>query len=143
MLSRRELLSASVAGTLVPEPTAGAEPEAQSAAEREAQLEIARRISSVEGAIRGLNPISLSQGPVAKIRDQMERHLRSAGKFPDFIEIGIGIFFDMYDWHVKHRQQVVAVRQTDGRYHMQFMFTVLVLRYDYDSSFIGTPYDKA
>ena len=141
MLSRRELLSAGVVGSLGADSAPGTETEQQ--AEREAQLEIARRISSVETAIRGLNPLSLAQGPVAKIRGLMETHLRSASKFPDYMEVGVGVFFDMYDWHVKHQQQLVVIRQTDNRYHMQFMFTVLILRPEFDANYIGTPYDKA
>jgi hypothetical protein len=138
MLSRRELLSAGVAGTLAPETGAGAEGQPS---EREAR-EIADRISSVERAIAGLNPISLAQGPVAKVRGLMEQFLRSTQKFPDFMEVGTGVFFDIYDWHVKHRQQLAVTRQADGRYAMQFMFTFLILRPDQDPNHIGFPYDK-
>jgi hypothetical protein len=140
MLSRRELLSAGVAGSLMD--AAGSSGEVQQL-DREAQREIADRISSVEGAIRGLNPVSLAQGPVAKIRGYMEQFIRSHQKFPDFMEVGIGVFFDMYDWHVKHAQQLVVTRQGDGRYAMQFMFTFLILRPDQDTSHIGFPYDRA
>jgi hypothetical protein len=58
------------------------------------------------------------------------------------MEVGTAVFFDMYDWHVKHRQQLAVTRQSDGRYAMQFMFTFLVLRPDQDVNYIGYPYDK-
>ena len=58
------------------------------------------------------------------------------------IEVGLGVFMDLYDWHVKNRQQLVVQRAPDGRYWMQFMFTSLVLRPETEANYIGIPYDK-
>jgi hypothetical protein len=49
---------------------------------------------------------------------------------------------DVYDWHVKNRQQLVVTRGPDGRYWLQFMFTTLIMRGEQDPNYIGIPYDK-
>ena len=141
MLSRRELFTAGVAGLSAGTPAAAAK-EVEQEATREGQREISRAVADVESAIqRGLLP-SLSFGIVGKIRSLMEQFLRSHSKFPDYMEVGPGVFIDVYDWHIKHQQQLVVTRLADGRYTMQFMFTSLLLRPEQDSLYIGYPYDR-
>ncbi len=146
MLSRRELLTGSVAGGLGGTPAslaAASRAELEQQADREGQREIARSVAQVESALRSaFLTNSLAHGTVAKIREQMEQFFRSNAKFPDFIDVGIGVFVELYDWHVKNRQQVVVTRAPDGRYWMQFMFTNMVLRPEVDRAFIGIAYDK-
>ena len=145
MLSRRELISAGVAGSLAGSPS-GALPAAaeEQQADRDGQREIARSIGSVEQVLRNAYlSSSLSHGHVTKLRGQMEQFFRANFKFPDFINIGLTVFMDVYDWHVKHGQQLIVTRGIDGRYNMQFMFTTLVLRGEQDGNYVGIPYDKA
>ncbi|HXG90424.1 MAG TPA: hypothetical protein VNJ02_19020 [Vicinamibacterales bacterium] len=148
MLSRRELLTAGVAGGLAapiaatPADAAPAEVE-QPQADREGQREIAKQIANIEGVLRNAHlTSSLSHGFVGKVREQMTIFLRGNQKFPDFIEIGNAVFMDLYDWHVKNRQQLMVTRQADGRYTMQFMFTTMIMRVEQDPAYVGTPYDK-
>lgn len=144
MLSRRELLTAGVGGSLASTaaPSAAAPEEQQ--ADRDGQREIARSITTVEQTLRNAYlTSSLSHGFVVKLRNYMEQHFRASSKFPDFMDIGLAVFMDLYDWHVKNRQQLVVTRGVDGRYNMQFMFTTLVLRGEQDPNYIGIPYDKA
>jgi hypothetical protein len=145
MFSRRDLLTASVAGGLAPTPAAAlATAPALQEATRDGQREIANSVGQVESALRSaLMTNTLAFGVVGKLRAQMEQFFKSNTKFPDHIEIGIAVFMDVYDWHVKHQQQLVITRQTDGRYWMQFMFTSLILRPEVDANHIGIPYDKA
>ena len=145
MLSRRELITAGVAGGLAPTPAAaGPVANEEQQADRDGQREIAREIRDLAGIVRSaLLTNSLAHGTVSKVREQMHVFLRSNQKFPDFIEIGMGVFMDLYDWHVKNRQQLVVTRGADGRYWMQFMFTNMVLRPETDQNFIGIPFDKA
>jgi len=77
----------------------------------------------------------------AKIRDLYTTHLRSAQKFPDFLDVGVYVFYDVYDWHVRNAQALTLTRLPDGRYTLGFMFTRLVLRPDVVPDFIGLPYD--
>jgi hypothetical protein len=145
MVSRRELITAGVAGTLTVAPTADALPVGEEQqADREGQREIAKQIQSVERVLRDAHlSSSLAHGFVTKLRQDMEVFLRANSKFPDFIEVGISVFYELYDWHVKHNQQLLVTRLGDGRYAMQFMFTSLILRPEQDRNFIGIPFDKA
>ena len=149
MLSRRDLITAGVVGSLAPDPSeAASEPpllfEEQQAPDKDGQREIARRINDVYDVLRSeYQTSSLSHGIIAKLRGDMEQFLRANTKFPDFIEIGIGVFIEVYDWHVKHRQQLAVTRQGDGRYTMTFMFTTLILRPEQDRAYVGVPYDRA
>ncbi|MBA3269916.1 MAG: hypothetical protein H0T71_05345 [Acidobacteria bacterium] len=146
MLSRRELITAGVAGSFVASPsasTAGPAVVEEQQADRDGQREIARSIVGVEQILRNAYLTSnLSHGFVPKLRVYMEQFFRASFKFPDFMDVGIGVFMELYDWHVKNRQQLLVSRGTDSRYNMQFMFTTLVLRGEQDSNYIGIPYDK-
>src|SRR5688572_24774574 len=98
MLSRRELFTAGVAGLSAGTPEAAGK-EVEQEATREGQREISRAVADVESAIqRGLLP-SLSFGVVGKVRSLMEQFLRSHAKFPDYMEVGSGVFIEIYDWH--------------------------------------------
>jgi hypothetical protein len=144
MLSRRELITAGVAGSLASSPSAAAPVGAEvQDADRAGQREIARSISDVESVLRSAYlSSSLAHGFVNPLRKEMIQFFRSNQKFPDFIDVGLGVFMDVYDWHVKNQQQLVVTRGADGRYNMQFMFTLLVLRGEQDLKHIGVPYDK-
>jgi hypothetical protein len=77
----------------------------------------------------------------AKIRDAFTLFFRSSQKFPDFLDVGVAVYFEVYDWHVRNRQALTVTRLPDGRYTLGFMFTRLVLRPDAAPEFIGVPYD--
>ncbi len=155
MLSRRELITAGVAGGFYAAPHSDAaaravsEPPDATAAEeqqadREGQREIARRVAEVDQTLsRALLTNSLSFGHVGRVRDQMQQFFRGQAKFPDFIDVGIAVFMDVNDWHVKNQQQMVVTRAPDGRYWLQFMFTTLVVRPEVEPNYISAPYDKA
>ena len=78
---------------------------------------------------------------VARIRQQQHTWMRATQKFPDFIEIGIDVWDNLYDWHVAHQQPVSMARTTDGRYAMVFMFTTLLLRPEQAADFVGFAFD--
>lgn len=149
MLSRRDLITAGVVGSLAPDTSeAASDPplvfEEQQAPDRDGQREIARRIGDVSDVLRTeYQTSSLSHGIIAKLRADMEQFLRANTKFPDFIEVGVGVFIEVYDWHIKHRQQLTVTRQGDGRYSMLFMFTTLILRPEQDRAYVSIPFDRA
>lgn len=78
---------------------------------------------------------------VSRIRQQQRTWLKSTMKFPDFIEIGIDVWDNIYDWHVAHQQPLSIGRAADGRYTMVFMFTTLLLRPEQASDYVGFPFD--
>lgn len=145
MLSRRELLSAGMAGGLTsPSAAPPATVAAQSPAELEVLREIARNLQGVDRSVaQAWLSNSITFGLVAKLRGAFEIYFRSNQKFPDFVEIGIAVFMDVYDWHIKNRQQLMVTRGPDSRYWITFMFTTLILRAEHEPNHIGIPYDKA
>jgi|SRR5688572_23537684 len=78
---------------------------------------------------------------VSRIRQQQHTWMKSTQKYPDFIEIGIDVWDNVYDWHVVHQQPVSMTRVTDGRYTMVFMFTTLLLRPDQAADYVGFAFD--
>jgi hypothetical protein len=78
---------------------------------------------------------------VGRIRQQQRTWIRATQKFPDFIEIGIDVWDNIYDWHVAHQQPVSMARTADGRYAMVFMFTTLLLRPEQAADFVGYAFD--
>jgi hypothetical protein len=148
MLSRRDLISAGVVGGLAPVAPAGAvaEPvaaEEQQPTERESLRDIASHLDEIHDVLHAAyQTSSLSHGIVSKLRGDMEQFLRANTKFPDFIEVGIAVFMEVYDWHIKHQQQLAVTRVGDGRYTMRFMFTTLILRPEQDRNYVGVAYDR-
>jgi hypothetical protein len=78
---------------------------------------------------------------VARIRQQQHTWMRSTQKYPDFIEIGLDVWDNIYDWHVVHQQPINMTRTADGRYSMVFMFTTLLLRPEQASDYVGFAFD--
>ena len=142
MLSRRELFSAGLAGGLTSSASAAPVAAVEQSSTQEGQRQIAAAIGEVEDVLQQSLQPTLAYGNVARLRTQMEQFLRSHSKFPDYFEVGPGVFIDLYDWHVKYQQELRVVRNPDGRYTMQFMFTTLVLRPEQDSGYISFPFDK-
>jgi hypothetical protein len=141
MLSRREVISGGVMGSLAG--ASGAHAEEQSI-DREALRDVREAIQEIRGSLdRAFNTVSLDIGPIGQIRKVYEQFLRSNGKFPDFCEIGARVFYDVFDWHVRNRQQLTVMRQPDGRYTIQFMFTTLILKFENEVNYVGYPFDKA
>jgi hypothetical protein len=144
MLSRRELIAAGVAGGLAG-PAAEDTPmrEVAQDADRAGQREIAVQIQNVDSTLKTVFlTSSVGHGVIARLRAEMETFLRANLKFPDYFEVGVAVFYEIYDWHIKYDQPVVITRLTDGRYALQFMFSNLVLRPDQDRNFIGVPSDR-
>jgi hypothetical protein len=146
MMSRREVVTAGVLGTLssgAGPVTAEAETEQGDVAVRQALLDIKKELEEMKGHIHtGLVASSLSTGRVGQVNERIEKFLRSAGKFPEFCDIGTSVFYEVYDWHVKHQQQIDVTRLADQRLMIRFMFTQLVLRWENDGNYIGAPFDR-
>lgn len=82
-------------------------------------------------------------GGVERIRQQQHTWMKSTQKYPDFIEIGLDVWDNLYDWHVVHQQPVNMTRTSDGRYAMTFMFTTLLLRPEQAPDYVGFAFDAS
>jgi len=145
MISRREVVTAGVLGSLTgsavtAEASQNDQDEAQMRAILNRMVSEMQRMNTTLG--QGLVGPGLDAGPIADIRARFTVHVRSAGKFPDFLEIGTNLFYAVYDWHVRHGQQIQITRIAEQRFAIQFMFTQLIVRWEQDLNFIGVPFDR-
>jgi hypothetical protein len=79
---------------------------------------------------------------IAPVRDAQLTHLRTNGKFPDYIEVGTTVWFAVHDWHIRWQQPLTLGRDNLGRYTLLFSQTVLIMRSDAIPTFMGVPYDN-
>jgi len=139
-MERREMFGggvvAGLAGLLGSAPEAAAQSQGDG---REMAAAIDRLRVSFERQFEGceLGPCA----SITAIRQQQRTFIRANQKYPDFMEVGLGVWEDVYDWHVKHRQTIAASRLTDGRYVLAFMFTNLLLRSDQSPEYVGFGFD--
>ena len=151
MISRREVVTAGVLGALA---GSTADLSAEARVER-AKVEpgqddagIIRALNQIEQELERLNGVVDSTSRVTtgsylgEIRARFTTHLRSSGKFPEFMEIGIEPFYEVYDWHVRHQQQIQITRISEQRFAIQWMFTQLIMRYEQDPKYLGIPFDR-
>ena len=78
---------------------------------------------------------------LARIRDQQRIFLKANQKFPDFIEVGLGVWENVIDWHIRHQQALSVSRSAEGRYIMGVGFTTLILRPELSDSYVGPGMD--
>ncbi len=76
------------------------------------------------------------------VREQQRIFLKSTGKYPDYIEVGLAVWERLYDWHVRWQQPLTITRQPDGQYAMGFMLSTLVLKPNMQANYIGPGYDN-
>jgi hypothetical protein len=76
------------------------------------------------------------------VREPQKLFLKTNGKFPDFIDVGIDVWYRVYDWHLKWQQPLPIGRDASGRYTMTMMMTTLVMRPDAIPNFVSIPYDN-
>ena len=145
MISRREVVTAGVLGTLAAAPVdAGSSQSSQDDAQtRQILNRMQNELQRIHGTLEsGLRGPGLAVGLLAELRNRFSTHLRATGKFPDFLEIGSDVFYDVYDWHIRHNQPIQITRISEQRFSIQWMFTQLVVRFEQDPRFIGIPFDR-
>jgi hypothetical protein len=102
----------------------------------------ANAIDRLRTLIERTSAPSTASAAVALIRQQQRTYIRSHDKYPDFIDVGLGVFEEVYDWHVRYQQPITAARLADGRYTIGFMFTNLILRPDQALDYVGFGFDN-
>jgi|GEM_PF-3175596 len=160
MISRRDVMTAGVVGTFAGltgnaearELDSGAvqfpsSPSLNSSVPDDVR-EVLSEVRGMQTSVRRINT-SVSEaarvtgGALADLRERFALYLRTTGRFPEYIDVGIDVFYEAYDWHVRHQQPLQLSRQAGSRLAIVFMFTQLVLRPEQERTFIGVPYDGA
>ena len=146
MISRREMVTGGVFGALSAGRFAedGQRTQTDDAGVRQALNNIDDELSKIRDVLDdGLKKSSLAyDADIGRLRNTFGTFLKANGKFPEFCEIGSGVFYTIYDWHVKHQQQINIIRVGEQRMAIQYMFTQLILRWEQDPNFIGIPFDR-
>jgi hypothetical protein len=136
MVERRQLLTGGVLAGV----TAAFSPEGAAAAQQ--QRDDGEQVASAINVFRESVEVGRRvSSELSSIRNQQRIFLKANQKFPDFLEIGIGIWENVYDWHVRHQQPINMTRLADGRYVMGVAFTTLILRPDQSDNYIGFGFD--
>jgi hypothetical protein len=142
MMNRRDMLAAGLLGGLAPT----GEVAAQDTGERilrDGLKELDDSVDNFRNTVdTGLRGNSMNFGGVGAVKGELIKWMKVSGRFPEYCDIGLGVFFDVYDWHVRHQQQIQISRLADQRMAIQFMFTQLILRWENIETYVGTPYDR-
>ena len=143
MISRREVVTAGVLGTLA---TGGAGEAAQSDAQVMAGAlnRVVESLDEIKASLdAGLRGNTMSYGSLGQIKGKLETWVRTTGRFPEFWDVGISVFLEIYDWHIREKQPIQISRIGEQRMAIQWLFTQYVLRWENDPNYIGQqPYDR-
>lgn len=142
MVERRQVIGTAVVAGL--SGVFASRPREASAADADS-ARVASAISSLPSSIgRQFSATQVSASPyVARVRMIQRTYLQSTHRYPAFLEVGLAVWDEIYDWHVLYQRPIDARQLGDGRYVMTFMFTTLILRPDQAADFISAPLDVA
>jgi len=138
MVNRRKLLSGGLVGAVGTALAADAVATPQRQTDANDDRLVANAVDTLRTAIERIAEVAPE---LAQIREQQRSFLKVNRKFPDFIEVGIGVWEDVHDWHVRHQHPLNMTQTGDGRYLMSVMFTTRILRSDQAESFVGIAFD--
>jgi hypothetical protein len=140
MVGRRDLLGSGVLGGLVGalSTNASAEPAPGGEASDQAIDRITSALNQLRTEVRSQHEFT----DIAPLREAQKVFLRANGKFPDFIDAGVDVWFAAHDWHVRWQQPLTLGRDSQGRYTILLLGTTVIMRTDAAATFIGIPYDS-
>src|SRR5262245_61696727 len=145
MVKRRDLLSGGILGGILggmAEDAEGGQPPPQSQARQQTVIE---DFSGVVVAINDLEKEIARQNSfidIAPIREIQRNFLRTNSHMPNYIEVGAGHWFNLYDWHVRWQQPLNLTRDLLGRYTITYLGTAIVLRTEMPDQYLSAPYDE-
>ncbi len=145
MIGRRDLITSSVAAGLagLADARTDAAPVTTAADDGgQGDRDVATAITSMSALLNTTLTLARKFTEIEPIREIQKKYLVANGKFPDFIDVGINVWFDVHDWHIKWQQPVAIGRDASNRRTIVLYETALVLRLDLLPNFIGLPYDK-
>jgi hypothetical protein len=139
MPDRRSLIGAGLVAGLGA--AAGVEAAPQQPTERSLVEIIAALGQLRKETIAWRDQMSPGSGIVEVIRQRQRTFLKSAQKYPDYMDVGLRAWEAICDWHARFGHQWNVTRQPDGRYATNFLLTTFVLRPEQGEDYIGLPYD--
>jgi hypothetical protein len=138
MLSRRELIAAG-AGVHF----AGANAAAAQRSTGDADRDAANALAGISQSLAEIRSQYLITTPVYnQLRDRQRQFYRINQRFPECIDVGIRAWESMQEWHIRHLRPLTINRAGDGRWQMDFIMSVIVLKHELPENEIGQPYDR-
>jgi hypothetical protein len=134
MIDRRQLLENGLLGGVAGAFAGGG---AQRGGDGRDAAEVVKAIDDLREELRRQRQFT----EIASIREQQMIFLRANNKLPDYIDVGAGLWFAAYDWHVRWQQPLTISRDPIGRTTLLLLSTQLVLRPDAQGDFMSLPYD--
>ena len=144
MISRREVVTAGMLGTLATGNAGEAAAQSNDAMAVQALSRIAANLDEIKASLdAGLRGNTMSYGNLGVIKGKLETWIRTTGRFPEYWDVGISVFLEIYDWHIRERQPIQISRIAEQRMAIQWLFTQYVLRWENEPNYIGQqPYDR-
>ena len=145
MVKRRDLLGGGILGGIlggVAEDAEAGQPPQQPQPRQQTVIE---DFSGVVNAINDLEKEIARQNSfidIAPIREVQRNFLRTNSHMPNYIEVGAGHWFNLYDWHVRWQQPLNLTRDLIGRYTITYLGTAIVLRTEMPDGYLSAPYDE-
>jgi hypothetical protein len=134
MLSRRELIAGGAGVTHLRGGDAAA-------AQRGSDADYSRELQAIRDALASLRN-KASTPTVNEIRDRQRVFFRLNQRFPECIDVGIRVWERMQDWHIDNGRILTIQRGGDGRWQMDFIMSVLILKHELGENEVGQPYDR-
>ena len=137
------MLAAGLLGSIAP----SGEVEVQSSdaqAVREALLRIDATLDDIKKSIEdSAHGNTMNHGALGAINVRLQTWIRTTGRFPEYWDVGIAVFLEIYDWHIRQKQEIKISRIAEQRMAIQWLFTQYVLRWENEPGYIGQqPYDR-
>ena len=148
MIDRRQLLYSTTAGllalggsaaTAAAGDAAAGEPAAQSSRD---MSDLAKAVENMSGDLANAIKEWREFPEIARLRRVQKDYLITHARMPDVIEVGVNVWFDVYDWHIKWQQPLAMARDANNRRTITLFETAIVLQIDQPPNFVGVPYEK-
>ena len=142
MLNRRDVLAAGLLGSIAP--TGDGEMQSNDVLIlRDSLNKVIDSLDDIKKSIDDLRGNTMNAGYLGAIKIKLETWVRTTGKFPEFWDVGISVFLEIYDWHIRQKQEIKISRIAEQRMAIQWMYTQYVLRWENEPNYIGQqPYDR-
>lgn len=134
MLSRRELIAG---GAGITQLSAGD----AAAAQRSSDRDYSGELQSIRDVLVAMQN-KVATPTVNEIRDRQRVFFRLNQRFPECVDVGIRVWERMQDWHIVNGRVLTIQRGGDGRWQMDFILTVLILKHELPENEVGQPYDR-
>jgi hypothetical protein len=116
---------------------------AAAAAQRDRDNDNGPELTSIRDVLAALRQDhAVATSTINELRAQQRNFFRLNQRFPQCIDVGIGVWERLQDWHIAHQRPLNIQRTADGQWQMDFIMTVIVLKHELNDNTVGMAYDR-